>query len=184
MLGSHQPAALLDRCFLSVGSLSKVYGLGLLRCGWVIGSSDAVQSLRKAWLHTVNIGSKLTEALAALALDHLDDYAGRWREVVSVNREIVREALEGLGDLVQGDIPPDSCVCFPRVHVADVDRFVEGLESRGKVVVAPGRFFRAPGHVRIGFGGDTAKLKQGMERLAESIRQEAKEQAMSVDAGG
>jgi aspartate/methionine/tyrosine aminotransferase len=70
------------------------------------------------------------------------------------------------------------------VHVADVDRFVEGLESRGKVVVAPGRFFRAPGHVRIGFGGDTAKLKQGMERLAESIRQEAKEQAMSVDAGG
>jgi aspartate/methionine/tyrosine aminotransferase len=173
LLGSHRPAALLGRCFLSVGSLSKVYGLGLLRCGWLVGSPDVMNPVRTAWLHTMNIGSKLTEALAALALDHLDEYAGRWREVVSVNRGVVREALEGLGDLVQGDVPPDSCVCFPRIHVPDVDRFVERLESGGKVVVAPGRFFRAPGHVRIGFGGDTAKLKQGMDRLAKSLRQEA-----------
>jgi aspartate/methionine/tyrosine aminotransferase len=35
--------------------------------------------------------------------------------------------------------------------------------------VGPGRFFDAPAHFRIGYGGDTEKIRGGLDRLGRLL---------------
>jgi hypothetical protein len=38
-----------------------------------------------------------------------------------------------------------------------------------RTAVGPGRFFEAPAHFRVGYGGDTEKIRAGVDRLAAAL---------------
>jgi len=38
-----------------------------------------------------------------------------------------------------------------------------------RTAVGPGRFFQAPAHFRLGYGGDSTKIRAGLERLASML---------------
>ena len=42
------------------------------------------------------------------------------------------------------------------------------MEER-QTAVGPGRFFEAPAHFRLGYGGDTEKIRTGLDRLAAAL---------------
>ena len=63
-----------------------------------------------------------------------------------------------------------STLVFPRLEgVDDAGPFVERLFRETGTAVAPGRFFGAPAHFRIAFGGDPAALRQGLEAIARGL---------------
>jgi aspartate/methionine/tyrosine aminotransferase len=171
--GEQPSAARLGPAFVTLSTLTKVYGLGLLRCGWVVADRAVLGPIRDAWVRVAGIGSRLTEALASVALDHMDDFEAHGRAVLDGNRPLLREHLGPLVDagLLRGEIAPPGCVCFPEVVGAgDTDGLTEQLAAREGVYVVPGRFFGAPRHVRVGFGGDPAVLAEGLRRLAGAVR--------------
>jgi aspartate/methionine/tyrosine aminotransferase len=61
-------------------------------------------------------------------------------------------------------------VAFPRLlDVPAVDDFCHRLMREHGVLLVPGTCFGRPGHVRIGFGGATHELVQGLSALSQLI---------------
>jgi aspartate/methionine/tyrosine aminotransferase len=59
---------------------------------------------------------------------------------------------------------------FPRIKgVDDAGPFVERLMEERRTAVGPGRFFEAPAHFRVGYGGDSEKIRAGLERLVAAL---------------
>jgi len=43
------------------------------------------------------------------------------------------------------------------------------LREKFETSVVPGRFFEAPEHFRLGVGGDTAILREGLSRIGAAL---------------
>jgi aspartate/methionine/tyrosine aminotransferase len=109
-------------------------------------------------------GPIVTERIAVLAFEHLDALHARARARLSANAPVVNAFLASRTELEW--VPSAGTVVFPRIRtLADATPFVERLMREHRTAVGPGRFFEAPAHFRIGYGGDTAMVRAGLERL-------------------
>jgi aspartate/methionine/tyrosine aminotransferase len=168
-----RPAASIADCFVSLNSLTKVYGLGTLRCGWIVASEEAMQQLRFHYANFDGGVSPLTHAIAANVIESLEDYRRLATDRVSENRPVAAElaaTLEAEG-LLRGTPPAHASMFFPRIEGVDDTRpLAQSLADEFEVLVTPGHFFGAPQHVRISFTGDTLALTNGLDRLAQGLR--------------
>jgi aspartate/methionine/tyrosine aminotransferase len=154
--------------FLTTSSLTKSYGLSSLRCGWVIAPDALTYRLRRARDVIDGTGSIVAERLGTLAFQHLERLETRARQILRTNARMVDEFLASRPDLEW--VPSVGTVVFPRIRgVSDASAFAERLMTERHTAVAPGRFFDAPEHFRLGYGGDTGKLRGGLERLAAAL---------------
>jgi aspartate/methionine/tyrosine aminotransferase len=166
------PAATLSDRFISISSLTKVYGLFLLRCGWVMADPNVIDAIRRTWVLVENINSRLTEALSSIVLDHLDDFAAHSRAVVLRNRALVTACLTPLlrKQCVQGELPPFGSITFLRIpQMQDAAVFAEQLREQKQILVASGHHFGDRHALRIGFGRATEGLAEDMRELAAAI---------------
>lgn len=167
------PAMSLSPNVLSVSSLTKIFGLGPLRCGWIVGDEQTVAAIR-ALSGRVEFGiSTLSHAVAAQVLTKRHLFAGYSRYHVENCRPVfetwfARMAAEGL---MGGALPDAGCICFPALpQIADTRSFSEWLIARSGVVVAPGEYFGAPGRIRIGFCQNLPQLESGLAALEDGLR--------------
>jgi len=149
------PAACdLSETAVSLGVMSKAYGLAGLRIGWVASRNAGILS-RMARLkdYTTICNSAPGEFLAEVALRHR-------QQIVSRNVGIIRENLAVLDgffarrrDTFAWRRPRAGSIAFPRLLGRDVDAFCHELLTEAGVLLAPGTLFGDAGnHVRIGFG--------------------------------
>jgi aspartate/methionine/tyrosine aminotransferase len=158
------PAAARGDAFITTNSLTKSYGLSSLRTGWVIASDAITYRVRRARDVVDGTGSIVAERLAVVAFDHLDALRDRARALLATNRAIAGAFLAAHPELEW--VPSAGTIVFPRLHgVADATPFVERLMTQHRTAVGPGYFFEAPAHFRLGYGGDTEKIRRGLERL-------------------
>jgi aspartate/methionine/tyrosine aminotransferase len=81
----------------------------------------------------------------------------------------VRDFLADCNALEYVD-PPGGTVMFPRIKgVDDSGPFAERLLSTRQTAIVPGRFFDAPAHFRLGFGGATESVRGGLEALKGAL---------------
>lgn len=149
-------------------SLTKAYGLSGLRCGWILAPAPLAERMRR--LNDL-FGVKpphVTERMARAAIDRLDALRHRARARTDPNRAAYRDLLGGHPALEQV-IFDDATTVFPRVRAGSVDGFTRLLRERFETSVAPGRYFGAPDHIRIGLGGDPAATREGFARLADAL---------------
>jgi aspartate/methionine/tyrosine aminotransferase len=171
------PAVEADRTFARRGdvfvctnSLTKSYGLSGLRCGWILSSNDVAERIRRARDVVDGTGSILSERLAVVAFTHLDRLLNRATWLMATNRPLIHDFLRSRTDLAWA--PSSGTVVFPRLrNVADTTRFAERLLEERQTAVVPGRFFQAPAHVRVGFGGPTETLLSGLKELGLALDQ-------------
>ena len=166
------PAAALDDTFISLNSLTKVYGLGALHCGWIIADSETISRIRQLQVLVEGSGVRLIEALSAFIIENLEKYLNRSLEILSQNRAIARQLVEPLinSDIIKGDIPTHGCVYFPKIGgVPDSEQLTDFLAKQHNLFVVPGRFFGEPSHIRIGLGGETKKFESSLQLFANSI---------------
>jgi aspartate/methionine/tyrosine aminotransferase len=167
--GSNAPAAALGSALISTSSLTKSYGLSGLRCGWILSSPDITARLRRVRDIVDGGGSIVTERLAVLAFAQLDRLIARSRTLLEANTALVRDFLRSRTELEW--IQPDGAtVVFPRLRsVPDSSVFAERLLEERETAVVPGRFFEAPAHFRLGFGGPHEALAGGLEAIAAAL---------------
>ncbi|MBN1550621.1 pyridoxal phosphate-dependent aminotransferase [bacterium] len=166
------PAATLDDSIITISSLTKVYGLGFLRCGWIVASENLTNRLRHAQPLINGVGSRQLEVLTSFVFDSFEKYRKASRDKVSVNREYVKRQLAPLfkSDVVKGWVPDYGCVAFLRLsNWADSLPLVDYLAKEFSIFVVPGWFFREPSFFRIGFGIDLDHLKSSMQQLVVGL---------------
>ena len=58
---------------------------------------------------------------------------------------------------------------FPRVRHGSAEKLCELLAEKYETSVVPGSFFESPAHFRIGLGGETDVLREGLRRLGAAL---------------
>jgi aspartate/methionine/tyrosine aminotransferase len=167
------PAATLDDCFISLNSLTKVYGLGSLHTGWIIADPETIVRVKQLQTLVEGSGARLLEAFVSTVIENLDEYWDRSAGLMSENRALLHRYLQPLMDdsVISGEIPEYGYIHFPQVQgVARTDELVGVLAGKHSVYVVPGRFFGEPGGLRIGFGGRTDSLNRSLEVLSRALR--------------
>lgn len=170
----HDPASRLPAACdeyeraVSLGSISKSYGLPGLRTGWIATRDaalrDAVATLKD---YTTICASAPSEFLTALALRHRQVLVGRNLEIVRHNLPLLDAFFERHAGTFAWTRPTASPIGFPRVTgLGDLTRYCEQLAEAG-VLLLPGSVYDQPGHVRIGFG--RANMPAALEILESRL---------------
>jgi aspartate/methionine/tyrosine aminotransferase len=157
----------LGSTFVVTSSLTKVYGLSGLRCGWILAETSLARKMWRLDDLFANHTPHLPLELAARALAHVPAWRAEVRRTLDAHRALADAFFAGRPELTLVR-PRHGTIVFPRLVAGDVDALCDRLRARGGAVV-PGRFFEAPQHFRLGLGVPTDVLRGGLERLGQAL---------------
>jgi hypothetical protein len=146
--------------------MTKFFGLGRLRVGWILADKRKARQLLYAKWAVSGHDSSYSLWITTQVLRRRFEFVERARQIYSRNVKLVRRFLaetEGVSAelgaapfcLVRYEGRPDS-VAFAR----------EVLDKTG-VLIAPGDFFGAPRAFRLCFTTDEGTLRRGLAALSE-----------------
>ena len=154
--------------FITTNSLTKVYGLSGLRCGWVLAEPALA---KKLWYLNDLFGvipAHAAERLSCIALEHLDEIAAHARHLLETNRRLLNAFFNARDDLDWMRLEFGT-VAFPRLKNGSVAALCALLLEKYETSIVPGKFFDMPQHFRIGIGGETAMLAEALARLDKAL---------------
>jgi aspartate/methionine/tyrosine aminotransferase len=156
--------------FVVTSSLTKVYGVSGLRCGWILARADLAWKMRR--LNDLYSATPVYpgQLLAVAVFKHLDLLRERARRVVEADRELVRDFLKQQSSLFAVSTEWGT-TSFPRLLKGNADAFLERLRCDFETSAVPGRFFEMPDHFRVGMGVNTEMLAEGLKRIGRAISQ-------------
>lgn len=153
---------------LSVGSMSKAYGLSGLRLGWFVGPQELVEQAWQ-WKDYTSISiSPVSDFLAQSALANKQKVMARNKAIARTNWEVLLRWFKQWQDLIDYVPPTAGVLTFPWLKRADISGtdFCQGAFDQEGVLLVPGEAFGQPGHFRIGFGGDSETFATGLKQLS------------------
>ena len=161
-------AALLGPQFLVTGSLTKVYGLSGLRCGWILAEPALARRMSRLNDLFGVTQPHAAETLACIAFANLDTIVGDTPARLARNRALFDAFVTGRDDL---DCMPAAhgITAFPRWAGGDTERLDALLRARYDTSIVPGRWFEMPDRFRIGLGCATDTLDERLSRLAAAL---------------
>lgn len=157
---------------VSLGGLSKAYGLAGLRIGW-IATRDAALRERMATLKDYSsiCNAAPSEFLAALALRHGERLVERARRITAGNLALLDEFFERRAPWFEWHRPTAGTTAFVRYTRGDSEAFCRNLVERAGVLLLPSVLFDAGDeYVRFGYG--RANLPEALAALDAFIEGE------------
>lgn len=154
--------------FVATSSLTKAYGLTALRCGWVLAAPALAERM---WHLNDLFGASSpypTDLLSVIAFDQLPQIAARAKKLLDTNRALLKSFLDSRKDLF-AIWPEAGSIIFPQLLSGHADAFCQLLLDKYETSVVPGRFFELPDHFRVGVGGETEKIREGLSRIAAAL---------------
>jgi aspartate/methionine/tyrosine aminotransferase len=155
---------------VSLGVMSKTYGLAGLRIGWLATrNEDLLRQLAAFKDYTTICNSAPSEFLATLALRKAET-------IVERNLRIIRDNLDRLDaffyshrELFGWYRPRAGSIAFPKLLRGTVDEFCADLVEKAGVLLLPGTLYGERFNAfRIGFG--RKNLPEALERLEEYLQ--------------
>jgi aspartate/methionine/tyrosine aminotransferase len=162
-----RPAAFrLHPAAITVTGATKAFGFGGVRIGWALAEEELV---RRAYAFNDYVTVLIPSPSARLALRLLRGIVPieeRLRAAVAARRAVFEAWLAE--EKRVACVPPDGgIVAFPRLPEGmNGARFAKDLAERERVRVVPGEFFGAERHVRIGFGEEPERVREGLRRFS------------------
>ena len=157
---------------ISVGTLSKPFGLPGLRIGWIAGPPDLIQACWGLRDYISLSPGKLNDALAQIGMRHRERIVARNTEIIKANLASaaawIRERSSflswtpprgGLLALLKYDLPIDS------LPLADK------LALEYSVMLAPGSAFGYEGHLRLGVGQRPDIFRHGLDEAGKCFEE-------------
>ena len=154
---------------VSLGVMSKTYGLAGLRIGWVATRNAAVISrMAEVKDYTTICCSAPSELLAELALRHGEAIGERSRSIVRDNLSVLDPFFARHRESFAWNRPSAGPVAFPRLLKGEVGAFCDSLRTAAGVLLLPGGVYQDAGnHFRIGFG--RRNMPAAVQRLEEFL---------------
>jgi aspartate/methionine/tyrosine aminotransferase len=128
---------------LSLGVMSKAYGLPGLRIGWLACRDRAVLERLETRKHYTSIcNAAPSELIATHALRRGAEITARNRAIIARNLPVFDAFFAEHPDLFAWEHPQAGCVCFPRYLGADgVEAFCRELVEEAGVVLLPASMY-------------------------------------------
>lgn len=151
---------------ISIGTLSKAYGLPGLRVGWCLANPDILARFAHLRDYISLHLSPLVEYIAQKAIENSDRLISLRRQQAYNNLQYLTDWINHHQEAVDWVKPRGGVCAFPRFpSIKDIEEFCRDLAHLHKVLLVPGTCFGQQHHVRLGFGGEEHEFKEGLKRI-------------------
>ncbi len=156
---------------ISVGTVSKPFGLPGLRIGWIAATDEIAQKCWSTRDYTSLSPAGLSDYLATVALRNRDALIVRNGEIMRSNLAVADVWFAEHADLAAWDRPRGGLLALVRYAAANPSSEVaDHLAKDYSVMLAPGSAFGYEGHLRIGIGQRPDVFAEGLRRTATYLR--------------
>ncbi|MCL4531146.1 MAG: aminotransferase class I/II-fold pyridoxal phosphate-dependent enzyme [Chloroflexi bacterium] len=154
---------------VSLGVMSKTYGLAGLRIGWIATRNTEVHARMAALKdYTTICNSAPSEFLAELALRHRQKLVERNVGIIQRNLSVMDGFFERHANRFAWIRPRAGSMAFPRFLGGDVGSFCDELVRKAGVLLLPGSMYDDAGsHFRLGLG--RRNLPEGVAHLEDFL---------------
>ncbi len=153
-----------DRTIVT-SSVSKFYGAGGLKIGWIRAAPAVRAKLQSVLDYLSATPAAPSEAIALAVLRNREKTVARNRRLIEEGRKVAREWATSEPDLVWHD--PVGHLTFPGVG-GDSARLADLLLREYGTFIAPGESFDEPGHFRLNIGLGAERLHEGLTRVSKA----------------
>ena len=140
---------------ISLGVMSKSYGLAGLRIGWLATKDQELGNRLIKMKHYTSIcSSGPAEFLSIVALKHSDEILGRNLTIIKENLKIADAFFKRYPDLFVFNRPMAGPVAFIKMNIeVPIEEFCDALVKEKGVLLLPANIYLYPGqYFRIGLG--------------------------------
>jgi aspartate/methionine/tyrosine aminotransferase len=154
--------------FVVTSSLTKVYGVSGLRCGWILARPDLAWRMRR--LNDLYSATPVYpgQLLAVAVFKHLNRLREKARRIVDADRQELRNFLRQQSAL-SAVWTEWGTTSFVQLKDGNADDFLERLRTEFDTSAVPGRYFEMPDHFRIGMGVNTEMFAEGLDRISGAL---------------
>ena len=164
---------------VTAGSVSKGYALASARVGWLVGHRHLVRPCALTALLQTPFVPTLCQQIALAGLGQGDEVFTPVRGEFESRRRYVFERLQALG--LQPAWPAGAFFFWVSLKDWGLSgrAFAERLLRSKKVRVTPGEYFGPSGskHIRLSYAADDGRLREGLARLADFMREPVRQAA-------
>ena len=154
---------------VSLGVMSKTYGLAGLRIGWIATHrAEILDRLATLKDYTTICNSAPSEFLSEIALRHREEIAGRNLQIIRQNLSLLDDFFSRHANRFEWIRPKAGPIAFPKLLAGDIDVFCDELVNESGVLLLPGTLYDHPGnHFRIGFA--RKNMPEALARLEKYL---------------
>jgi len=154
---------------VSLGVMSKTYGMAGLRIGWIATqNAEILEKMAGLKDYTTICNSAPSELLAEIALKHRQSIAARNLGIIQQNLGVLEEFFNRQKQRFVWLPPRAGSVAFPRLVEGEIEDFCHRLVTQAGVLLLPGTLFGVEGnYFRLGFG--RANLALAVQKLEEFV---------------
>ena len=155
---------------VSLGVVSKTYGLPGLRIGWIATHNRGIlERMSNMKDYTTICNSAPSEFLATIALRHRSTLAARTLSIIAGNLTLLDGFFKRYADAFQWVRPVASPMAFPKYLGGDIDVFADRLLRDAGVLLLPGTVYGDAGnHFRLGFG--RKNMSEALQAVEQYLR--------------
>ena len=155
---------------VSLGVMSKTFGLAGLRIGWIATGNEKIFNELAAFKdYTTICNSAPSEFLATLALRKANVIIERNLQVIRKNLDHLDAFFESHADIFKWYRPKAGSVAFPELLKGRVHEFCTELVEKAGVLLLPGTVYNnGLNAFRVGFG--RRNLPEALRKLEEYLR--------------
>ncbi|MFP5260209.1 MAG: aminotransferase class I/II-fold pyridoxal phosphate-dependent enzyme, partial [Acidobacteriota bacterium] len=163
------PAACdLDPRAVSLGVLSKSFGLPGLRVGWVCCRDRELLARMASVKDYLSIcGAAPSEYLAGCALAVRETILGRLNRLLGQNRRLLSDFFLNHSELFHFVAPKGGLTAFPGLRRGTAEAFCQELLAATGVLLLPGNLYGEQWDKRFRIGFGRADFAENLERLAD-----------------
>lgn len=149
---------------VSLGVLSKAYGLPGLRIGWIATRDKGILDQMTKFKHYLSIGnSGPSEMLSIVALKHSDALLRRNLNIIKDNLAIADRFFEKYAHLFQNNRPMSGPIAFHQIKLEQpIELFCEDLVQKAGVLLLPASIY--------GFHGQFFRMGYGRKSFGENLK--------------
>jgi aspartate/methionine/tyrosine aminotransferase len=157
---------------ISVGTVSKPFGLPGVRLGWMAAPEKVVAECWAMRDYVSLSPAKLSDRLANLALKHRDQIVERNRGIIARNLDTTRRWFEENAEVASWTLPRGGLLALMHydLDIPSLD-LANRLSDDYGVMLAPGSVFDFEYYLRLGIGQDPDLLADGLSRVADCFNE-------------
>jgi len=167
--GPRGTVASLGPRWIATSSLTKVYGLGALRLGWIAGDSRVLARCGPVQNALSASPSVPSIALALALVPHLDRLRARSLALLEENRGQWAAIVAGGVPFVTAEHPQGTTAWAQFLGAGEGEAFAAFASQHSGLALTPGRFFSDPRGVRIGLGGEPSRSRPAFQALRDTL---------------
>ncbi len=168
---------------ITIGSFSKAYALASMRVGWLAGHRHLVRPCSVAASLQTPFVPALCQQVALTALRECGGSLEAIHKEFESRRRYAFERLEAMG--LKPAWPSGAFFCWVPVKELGLNgqEFADRLLLSKKVLVWPGKLFGPSGgdYVRLSYAAEDGRLREGLARLADFVRELREKQPTALN---